>query len=48
VWMAPALQAICGGLARWSGAVLCPACLRGHEQLALIGFRGRGPRPAAA
>ena len=23
-------------LARWSGAVLCPACLRGHEPLALM------------
>jgi hypothetical protein len=36
VWMAPALQGICEGLARWSGAVLCPACLRGHEPLALM------------
>jgi hypothetical protein len=36
VWMAPALQGFCEGLARWSGAVLCPACLRGHEPLALM------------
>src|SRR4051794_41000172 len=32
----PALQGVCEGLACWSGAVLCPACLRGHGPLALM------------
>ena len=36
VWMAPALQGVCEGLAFWSGAVLCPACSRGHGPLALM------------
>jgi hypothetical protein len=26
VWTAPAAQGFCGGLASWSGAVMCPAC----------------------
>src|SRR4051794_27824864 len=32
VSMAPALQGICEGLARWSGALLCPGCLRGMNR----------------
>lgn len=34
--MAPALQGVCDGLACWSGAVLRPACSRGHRPLALM------------
>ena len=26
VWTTPAAQGFCGGLASWSGAVMCPAC----------------------
>jgi hypothetical protein len=34
-WL-PRYKGVCDGLACWSGAVLCPACSRGHRPLALM------------
>src|SRR5215217_1453163 len=34
-WL-PRCKGGCDGLACWSGAVLCPACSRGHRPLALM------------
>src|SRR5215217_9412623 len=34
-WL-PRCKGVCDGLACWSGAVLCPACSRGHRPLALM------------
>ena len=42
--MAPALQGLCSEMARWSGAVLCPACECGVlKPLALMDSADRVP-----
>jgi hypothetical protein len=30
VWTVPVAQGVFGSFGRWSGAVMCPACLRGR------------------
>src|SRR5438067_9175213 len=43
VWTAPPWQELSELLQRWSGAVMCPACLCGREAAGHNALRGSGP-----